>query len=64
MVNRAPTYSSSSQNPAARSRSAAKTVPSSSSIRTEAAEGTAPEKTAAEMMLGTADRGIIVANNA
>ena len=36
----------------------------SSSIPTEATESTAPEKTAAEKMLGKAERIIILANNA
>ena len=47
---RVSTCSTSAPTPASRSRSPAKTVPSWSSIRTEAAEGTAPENTAAKQI--------------
>jgi hypothetical protein len=58
------TCSTSAPTPASRSRSPAKTATSSSSTAIEAVERTAPEKTAAEKMLGKAERMIILANDA
>jgi len=64
MRSQAATCSTSTPSPASRSRSSAKTVPSSSSIPAEATESAAPEKAAAEKMLGTAERIAMFANNA
>ena len=62
--NRVSTCSTSAPTQASRSRSAAKTAPSSSSIPSEGTENAAPVKTAAKKRLGNAERIIILANNA